>query len=1001
MFRLGLKVLQASLDRCDNGEDAADTIHIADALLHTVHSIDSLPREITEGRGSRLGFGGDVIDKAAKDEDVVPLALEAFLCEGGAAVVEKCLTVAAKYRNNSALHADIVHLYQETGRVLAARRLCEHASSNCSVLRRVAREAARLYQAFVKNVTLAVKKCLAPKGGDIVPEVATVRFTESLARCLSESSRASGACMSIVLATEMVLDAVKMSAAASRDAAGVRHLLAALESITRHEAEYHKTPLTPNVAQDRTRVAWEGVPCPCPRYVLPVSFFAFQAMSSGAATAAAAKRPASIASDSDSAFYASDGSLEAKTPQHQPQQQPTPPTSSTSCHRFFELKHYLEVITQAESRSIAGALLEHLGRLLPVCPPYRAMVFLKIVVPFLEDKSATSSSIDDLSSLSDVDVCAVGHCLGLVGILLDYPDMLEHCHRQKVLQMVVSFRSTTELIEVVYDVLHKYLKCAVDECCRMRTTIPPLSAEAKTKLRRDGSKIKCEEMKLRATLTDEEVFQPDIQRALLFGSIVKDFHEIVLSRTVYVLDVKVDSEVGDAMFVALKELCCVWQIQSHLVEAFSEYQDYTKARGITRLVESLLDRLLEVVHSSTSSPKSGIVIANAVGHLISILVEFVNARELNESALSGPSEYFDEAKILEDSLRKISKSVLRLESQEMLSKVFSCLISAACSRRPFEGMTRATMSSSGSADDLRSLASSEPSSSLSSTFEYSRDADASDSTESDTATKFTPNCRSIKSAKIFIALIKMAVEMLKYNLPLAVPTASYLFHNMQRLESGNEANRNVLAENGVTSLILNNFEVLTKNVGLHHEIVRLLVSLGIQRLFRSDLRLLMEKFKDGNTDQRLHEMLLNTLLDIASKSYDAVVHLKIPVSLEKRDFVEDDLLVDGASVRTSTPEKGSPVGIDKVNAWSLSPLHFDLSSTCTNRFVKLPISIKLFLSIILVPDSSLFTTSSRLHSGYYYQLKKINRGRDIPFATLFPSETRPGNSRFGSRAPAQ
>ena len=663
-------------------------------------------------------------------------------------------------------------------------------------------------------------------------------------------------------------------------------------------------------------------------------FFTFQATSSGAATA---KRPASIASDSDSAFYASDGSLEPKTSQQQ--QQPRPRTNSTSCRRFFELKHYLEVITQAESRSIAGAVLEHLGRLLHVCPQYRAMVFLKIVVPFLDDKSMTTSSVDDLSTLSDVDVCTVGHCLGLVCRLLEHPDMLEHCHRQKVLQMVVSFRSTSELIENVYQVLRKYLECAVDECCRMRTTFPPLPAEARHKLSHDISRIKSEEMELPVALTDEEVFQPEIQKALLFGSIVKEFHDIVLSRTVYVLDVKVDCEVGDATFVALKELCCVWQIQSHLVEAFSEYQDYAKARGITRLVESLLDKLLEILLSPASSRKSGIPTASAVGHLISILVEFVAARELNESALSGPSEYFDEAKILDDSLRKISETLLRLESADVLRKVVSCIISAACSRQPFEGRTRVTLTASGSADDLRSIASSKPSSSLSSTSEYSCDADASDDSieGEETTAKCDSHCKSIKSAKIFIMLTQTAVEMLRCDLPLAVPTASYLFHNLQRLESGNAANRNVLAENGTTSLILNHLQELTKNGGLCREVIRLLVSLGIQRLERSDLRLFMEKFKDEKTDQRLHELLLKTISDIASNSYDAVVHLKIPGSGGKQDSV--GFLVDGASVLTSTPEKSGTVRIDMVNAWSLSPLHFDLSSTCTNRLVKLFISI--------------------------------------------------------------
>ena len=260
LFRLGLGVLQVSLNRCVDPEEAADAIHIAAALLNTVHSIDSLPSEITGSRGSRSG--GDAIEEAATDEDATPppLALEVFLREGGAAVVEKCLAMAAKYRNNTALHADIALLYQETSRVLAAQRLCEHANLS-SASRKVVKESAKLYRALVKNVTSTVKKCAAPKGGDdalsgvgVVPDAATLDFMESLVRCLSAGSKASSACMSIELATEMVLDAVKIMAASRKTAGVVRLLLCALERITQHEAEYHKTPLRVNVPQDRTKV---------------------------------------------------------------------------------------------------------------------------------------------------------------------------------------------------------------------------------------------------------------------------------------------------------------------------------------------------------------------------------------------------------------------------------------------------------------------------------------------------------------------------------------------------------------------------------------------------------------------------------------------------------------------------------------------------------------------------------------------------------------------------
>ena len=57
-------------------------------------------------------------------------------------------------------------------------------------------------------------------------------------------------------------------------------------------------------------------------------------------------------------------------------------------------------------------------------------------------------------------------------------------------------------------------------------------------------RARSEELELQqaAALTDEEVFQPEIQRALLLGSIVKEFHEVVLARTARVLEMGAASE---------------------------------------------------------------------------------------------------------------------------------------------------------------------------------------------------------------------------------------------------------------------------------------------------------------------------------------------------------------------------------------------------------------------------------------------------------------------------
>ena len=85
----------------------------------------------------------------------------------------------------------------------------------------------------------------------------------------------------------------------------------------------------------------------------------------------------------------------------------------------------------------------------------------------------------------------------------------------------------------------------------------------------------------------------------------------------------------------MSELRRGWHIQSRLVQRVSEDQDYSKARGATRLAESLLDKLLAMLLSSLgANVKIGFAMAETVGHLVRILVEFVARRELlNESAL--------------------------------------------------------------------------------------------------------------------------------------------------------------------------------------------------------------------------------------------------------------------------------------------------------------------------------------------------------------------------------
>jgi hypothetical protein len=118
-----------------------------------------------------------------------------------------------------------------------------------------------------------------------------------------------------------------------------------------------------------------------------------------------------------------------------------------------------------------------------------------------------------------------------------------------------------------------------------------------------------------ACLTDEDVFQPEIQKALRLASIVKEFHEVIVSRTAIVLDLNLKMQALERTSVALRELRCAWQIQAGLVQRFPEYHDYAQGKGIARIAEEILDKLLQMflLQEMAESRKR---IAETMGHLV-------------------------------------------------------------------------------------------------------------------------------------------------------------------------------------------------------------------------------------------------------------------------------------------------------------------------------------------------------------------------------------------------
>jgi hypothetical protein len=261
-------------------------------------------------------------------------ALDMFVSENGILVVEKAISLTGKYRNSATTQSDAALLFAELSLLFRVHGCCEHNAVN----KRAAKGLSRLYTATVKSASFLVRKCLTPRednSGYFAPDVDTVRFLNSVVSDVAAASRRMS-CMNIVSATECLLDAVKVVRPVAGDDLGrlVCHLLLSLESITRHDAELHSAAMTSPI--DRNRKS-------------------------------SSRMNAASMSDSDSAFYASDGSLERGMVHTVP-----PLPSQLAQHRFFELKHYLEVLMQTESQAVAGMVIEHLGRLLHVCAQFRA-----------------------------------------------------------------------------------------------------------------------------------------------------------------------------------------------------------------------------------------------------------------------------------------------------------------------------------------------------------------------------------------------------------------------------------------------------------------------------------------------------------------------------------------------------------------------------------------------------------------------------------------------------
>ncbi len=341
-------------------------------------------------------------------------------------------------------------------------------------------------------------------------------------------------------------------------------------------------------------------------------------------------------SDSDSAFCASDASLDrftvTRTERSPPLGTVAKSSAKYSSRSFPQAKHYMEIL-RSDCPVLVAAVVAHLKKiLLPSCQAFRYQIFSKVIVPFLQEQTLTPSAAADVDNVAVAsEDCvnrleAIKKLLGIIPELLGNKDSLNYFHQHKVLNTVLAFKEISGAVEVTYNVFRAYLIAEIESVIYSKLFQKLTTVEIDVDSSSDD---------LEPTLTDEEAFQPKFIKALTLTSIVKVFHQILVSKTAKVLDLKAGSN-GEAALSKLsdldwEELVHVWKTQAVLVQRYSEYQDYAGSKGISRIVEDLFSYLsAQMAFADLNEKMVGNFLLPTLGFLLQVMVQFKENGELSQ-----------------------------------------------------------------------------------------------------------------------------------------------------------------------------------------------------------------------------------------------------------------------------------------------------------------------------------------------------------------------------------
>lgn len=653
------------------------------------------------------------------------------------------------------------------------------------------------------------------------------------------------------------------------------------------------------------------------------------------------------------AFATSDSSNDKKTnpDANSPIKSGTASSSSLIQDKMSFLDTYLDIL-KTEDAIIGDQIVSHLGHLIKCVPlEQKLRIIAKVIVPYLE-VSIGSCSMELISSMNEVEVGVANKCLLILSDAIQFEPIMDYLYQQRAHITVLACNANFHLMGSAYDILGQYL---LYQGRKLYGTLN--SCHTLLQMEKDNESYSSDEH----NLTDEEVFQPGLAKAVGFFSDMRNFHHIITACSAKVLEKRESTGERPANAKPVKnphfkELAHVWHIQANLIDSFVAYQDYVLMRGLVRTLEDLLQCILSLMLVPKLEDQRDHLIAS-LGSFFRILVRLcirlkVNAltnqpipsntkgpipAPLNASNSStcqhtnnGPSTFNEVHQILNEGLHYMSLVMLEVKSGDSRRKLISALLSAAtyqCLDGTCIAHPKTHQPNIPQPWDWYRDASAEGAFSSS---QYDADDELEHEKRRETGLPV-----EIIWPEMIVFMIELCSQMIEEDPILSAPVVTYTLFKFGRLTNGPVKNRVLLKEhNFILKLLHHQESFLGDRVSpeLQTETMTLLTFFARQGLSREEFRTIINTFKRGSTVEPFLTCFKDICLNTGNP-YKERCSLKFPING----------LPSSDSKRNSSQ---SPVASFAINA--IGPA---LKNGCTFSFwIKLPPSFKTKETSTLDPD---------------------------------------------------